>query len=179
MRRQQLDKKEMNAQSVALSVYIQGRTIIGTVSIPEGVRLTDFLNDRPKTRNAFLALSDVTIQYNEGGKETSKTVHINKNSIQMITTLGSDYRGIGAKDGSKQYPFIQKRPVRATIHLPGFKLIGYLYCAETREVTDLLAEEQPFLPCTDTIIYDVQRDSRWKTAFATINKSYISCFKED
>ena len=169
----------MNAQSVALAVYMEGRTVIGTVLIPEELRLSDLLNDRPKTQTAFLTLTDVTIKLNDGTKETSKTVHINKNSIQMITTLESDSRGIGAKDGPKQYPFVQKRPVRATIHLPGYELSGYLYCTETRGITDLFTEELTFLPCTDTLIYDVNRDSQWKTDFATINKNHVSCFEED
>jgi hypothetical protein len=169
----------MNAQSLALVVYMPGRTLVGTVSIPEGLRLSDFLNDRPKTQTAFLTLTDVTIKLADGTKETLKTVYINKKSIQIITTLDSDSaRGIGAKDGPKQYPFIQKRPVRAKIYLPGYELSGYLYCTETRGATDLFTEEQTFIPCTDTLIYDVNRDSRWKTDFATINKNHVSCFEE-
>ena len=169
----------MNAQSVALAVYIQGRILIGTVSVPEGLRLSDLLNDRPKTQTAFLTLTDVTIKLADGAKETLKTVHINKNSIQMITTLESDSRGIGANNGPKPYPFTQKRPVLTTIHLPGYELSGYLYCTETRGVMDLFTDGQSFIPCTNTQIYDVNRDNRWKTDFATINKNHVSCFKED
>jgi len=169
----------MNVQSVAVAVYMEGRTLIGTVSIPEGSRLSDFLNDRPKTQAEFLTLTDVTIKIIDGTKETLKTVYINKKSIQMITTLeGDSARGIGAKDGPKQYPFIQKLPVRTTIHLPGYELSGYLYCTQTRGIADLFTQEQTFIPCTDAMICDVNEDIRWKTDFATINKNHVSCFEE-
>ena len=169
----------MNAQSVALTVYTEGRTIIGTISIPEGLRLSDLLNDKATRQPPFLTLIDVTIKLIDGTKETSKIAHINKRSIQMVTTLESDSRGIGANDGPKPYPFTQKRPVRVTIQLTGFELSGYLYCAETKGITDLFTEEQSFMPCTDTMIYDVNSDSRWKADFAVINKNHVSCFKEN
>ena len=170
----------MNAQNVDLTVYLQGRTLVGTLTIPKGLRLSDFLNNGGKSRSDFLTLTDVTAKLTNGTRETINTVYINKKSIQMITTEDSDStRGIGALDGSKQYPFIQKQPRRATIHLPGFELHGYLYCTEAREVADLFTEERKFLPCTDTLIYDVDGDNSWKTEFATINKDHISCFKEE
>ena len=168
----------MNAQNLAVVVYMQGRTLVGTISIPEGLRLSDFLNDRPKTQTSFLTLTDVTVKLSNSIRETLETVYINKKSIQIITTLeGDSARGIGAQDGPKQYPFVQKRPVRATIHMPGYELNGFLYCTQTKRVTDLFTDEQTFIPCTDTLIYDVNRDSRWKTVFATINKNHVSCFK--
>jgi hypothetical protein len=171
--------EEMSTQSLALIVYMQGRTLVGTVSIPEGTRLSDYLNDKPRAQGEFLTLKDVTIKLIDGTKETSKTAYINKKSIQMVATLDSDsVRGIGAKEGPKQYPFVQKRPVRATVHLPGYELSGYLYCTEARGVTDLFTEEVTFLPCTDTMIYDVNGGSRLKTDFATINKNHVSCFEE-
>jgi hypothetical protein len=144
---------------------MEGRAITGTISIPEGLRLSDLLNDRATRQQPFLTLKDVTIKLID--------------SIQMVTTLESDSRGIGANDGPKPYPFTQKRPVRATIQLTGFELSGYLYCAETKGITDLFTEEQSFIPCTDTMIYDVNRDSRWKADFAAINKNHVSCFKEN
>ncbi len=163
----------MNTQSVDLSVYMEGRAITGTISIPEGLRLSDLLNDRTARQSPFLTLIDVTIKLIDGTKETSKTAHINKRSIQMVTTLESDSRGIGAKDGPRPYPFTQKRPVRATVQLTGFELSGYLYCAETKGITDLFTEEQSFMPCTDTMIYDVNRDSQWKVDFAATNINHV------
>ncbi|MFC1866110.1 hypothetical protein ACFLYB_05310 [Chloroflexota bacterium] len=170
----------MKAQNVDLTVYIQGHTFVGSVTIPKGVRLTDFLNNGFQPQTDFLVLEGVTAKLTNGSRETSKVVYINKKSIQMITThdLGTT-RGIGAMDGPKQYPYIQKRQKRATINLPGFKLHGYLYCAETREVADLFTEKQRFLPCTDTLIYNVSGDSNWKAEFASVNKDHISSFKED
>jgi len=169
----------MNTQSLALTVYIEGRCLIGNVSIPKGSRISDFLNDTTKTKNDFITLTDVAIKYRDGKKETSKTVYINKQSVQMITTLEPDSsRGIGAKDGPKYYPFVKKIPVRTSIHLPGFEIIGYLHFAEETGVS-LFAEERTFIPCTDTLICDVNENSRWKMEFAALNKSHISCLEEN
>jgi len=97
----------------------------------------------------------------------------------MVTTLESDYRGMSSNDGPKQYPFIEKQPVRATIRLPGYELNGCLYCMGTREVTDMFTDEQSFMPVTDTLIHDVNSDSRWKTDFVSINKNHVLCLKEN
>jgi len=169
----------MITQSVALAVHIEGRTLVGTVSIPEGSRLSDFLNNRTKTQTDFINLSDVSIKNVDGTQETSKTVYVNKQSIQMITTLETDSaRGIGANGGIKHYPYVKKIPVRTTISLPGYRLNGYLHFPEVKEAA-IFSEERTFIPCTDSLIYDVNKDSRWKIEFAAINKNHISCFEEN
>jgi hypothetical protein len=168
----------LNTQNVALAVYIDGSTLTGTLSIPEGSRISDFLNDKTKTKTGFINLTDVTVKHSDGKRETSKAVYINKQSIRMITTLENDSaRGIGAKDGRKQYPFVKKLPVRTTIQLPGYELCGYLHFTENDGVS-LFAEDRTFIPCTDTLIYDMNKDSQWKIEFAALNKNHISCFEE-
>jgi len=168
----------MSTQSVDIAVYTEGRTLIGTVSIPEGLRLSDFLNDRNKAKHDFIKLTNVTINLVDGTKETSKNVYVNKQSITMITTLEPDStRGIGAEHGYKKYPFVKKLPVRAAILLPGYELSCYVHFTEAREAA-IFTKEQNFLPCTDTMVYDVDKDCRWKIDFAAINKNYISCFEE-
>ena len=170
----------MAPHNVDLTVYIQGHTFVGTVTIPKEVRLTDFLNNNFQSHTGFLILKNVTAKLTNGTRETSNTIHINKKSIQMVTAKDfNSTRGIGANDGPKQYPYVQKQPKRATIHLPGFKLHGYLYCAGEREVADLFTGEQKFLPCTDTLIYNTNGDNSWKTEFASVNRDHVSSFKEE
>jgi hypothetical protein len=168
----------MNSQSVSVVAYIDGRSLVGNISIPEWARLSDFLNDKTATAPDFISLTDVSIKHVNGTKEISKTVYINKQSIQMITTLENDSaRGIGSKDGPKRYPFVNKTPVRTTIRLPGYELSGYLHSPELKEAA-VFNEDRTFIPCTDSQIYDIKKDSRWKIDFAAINKNHISCFEE-
>jgi hypothetical protein len=124
-------------------------------------------------------MTDVTIKHNGGKKETSKTVFVNKQSIQMITTLETNSaRGIGAKEGTKHYPFVKKVPIRKTIHMSGYELSGYLHFTDAKEDA-IFTDDRTFIPCTDTMIYDIDKDNRWKIEFAALNRNHISCFEEN
>lgn len=98
----------------------------------------------------------------------------------MLRTLDKDSaRGIGAKDGPKKYPFIDKVPVRVTIHLPGYELNGYLHCTDVHEVAHVLAQDLTFVPCTDNKVYDVDKDEWLSADFIAINKAQISSFRQE
>ncbi len=169
----------MNNQEIALTVHINSHTLVGNLSIPEGSRISDFLNNKTLLKTDFIKLTDVTVKNKTHKKETLKTVYINKNSIQMITTLETDSaRGIGAKAGQKFYPYTKKIAQRKTISLPGYELNGYLYSSEADDAA-FLNDERTFIPCTDTQVYDIDEDKRWKIEFAALNKNHISCFAEN
>ena len=168
------------AQSVNVVVCMAGRDIIGSLQIPDGLRISDYLNDRPKIQSDFLCLKEATIKIEDGTRETLQTVYINKKSVQMITTLEADLaQGIGALAGRKPYPFTKKRPIRTKIHLSGYELGCFLHHAESSGITDLFTQEQTFIPCTQPTIYDFNSNSHWKVGFAMINKNHVSCFEEE
>ncbi len=174
----------MSIQSVVVVVHMQTQVLTGSVSLPSGKRLSDLLNSDPKepsdTSNMFLELTDVMISNANGSKEKAKTIYINKNSIQMLRTLKDDSaRGIGAKEGPKKYPFIDKIPVGVTIRLPGYDLNGYLHCTDIQEVAHVLAQKLAFVPCTNNKIHDVNRDEWLDADFIAVNKSQIFSFRQE
>lgn len=174
----------MSMQSVVVAVHMQTQVLTGSVSLPSGKRLSDLLNSNPKeqsnTSSMFLELTDVEISNANGSKERAKTIYINKNSIHMLRTLQYDSaRGIGARDGPKKYPFIDKVPVGVTIRLPGYDLNGYLHCTNIQQVAQVLAQKLAFVPCTNSKIHDVNRDEWLNADFIAINKSQISSFRQE
>ena len=153
-------------QNVAVTVHTQEQVLTGVVSLSPRKRLSDFLNSdftkQSDSSGMFLKLTDVTIDRGDGIKGRARTIYINKEAIQMLRTLENDSaRGIGAKDGPKQYPFVHKSPVRATMYLLGY------------EIPRLLTQELAFLPCTDTKIRSVSEDYSWDAGFVAVNRRQI------
>ena len=165
-------------QNVAVTVHTQEQVLTGVVSLSPDKRLSDFLNSdftkQSDSSGMFLKLTDVTIDRADGIKGRAGTIYINKEAIQMLRTLENDSaRGIGAKDGPKQYPFVHKLPVRATMYLLDYELNGYLHCTNEQEIPRLLAQELAFLPCTDTKIRSVSEDYSWDAGFVAVNRRQI------
>ena len=174
----------MNMQNVAVVVDMWEQVLTGVVSLPPGIRLSDFLNGdsigQSDGSGTFLELSDVTISRADGTKESAETIYINREAIQMVRTLENDSaRGIGAKDGPKQYPFVHKSPVRATMRMPGYEINGYLHCTNVQEIPQLLTQELAFLPCTDAKIRGVNGEYSWNAGFVAINRRQVYSFKHD
>ncbi len=171
----------MSTQNVAVSVYMHEQTLTGNIQVPHLKRLSDLLNYNPGGQaDTFITLTDVTMTLADGTKGRAKTVYINKKSIYMITTIDDDSaRGIGGQAGLKRYPYVHKLPVRANIQLPGYEINGYLHCTDAQNVTELLGSGLAFIPCTKTKIRDVNKHTWWETEFVSVNKSQISCFRQD
>ncbi len=175
----------MSTQSVVVVVHMETQVLTGSVSLPSEKRLSDLLNsdlkEQSDTSSMFLELTDVMISNTNGSKERAKTIYINKNSIHMLRTLEYDSaRGIGAQDGPKKHPFIDKVPVGVTIRLPGYDLNGCLHCTKIQEVAHVLAQKRAFVPCTNNKIHDINKDEWLDADFIAVNKSQItSCRQEE
>lgn len=174
----------MYAQNVAVSVHMPAQVLTGVVSLSPERRLSDFLNGdfigQSNSSGTFLKLTDVTIFHTDGTKERAETIYINKDTIQMLRTLENDSaRGIGAYDGSKQYPFVHKSPVRTAMCMPDYEINGYLHCTNAQGVPQLLTQELAFLPCTDAKIHGIDGDNRWNAGFVAINRRQVCSFKQD
>ena len=168
----------MHKQYVPIAVHMQAQVMTGIVSFPSGRRLSDFLNGdltgQPNRPCAFLELNAVTIFHADGAKERLETIYINTEAIRMLRTLEKDAaRGIGANDGPKQYPFVNKLPVRATMRMPGYEINGYLHCEDIQTASQLLTQELAFLPCTDSRIHDIDGDKWWNAGFVAINRRQV------
>jgi len=165
-------------EQIPVFVYLDAQTITGNISLPRGKRLSDLLNSsvvgQPENSTMFLELTDVTISHADGTKEKAQTSFVNKANIQLLTMLDEDLaRGIGAKDGPKQYPYVHKSPVRARMHMPTLELTGNIHCASGQRVPQLLEEEFMFLPLTDARIRVSKGGNWWGAAFVVVNRRQI------
>ena len=165
-------------QNVDVIVHIQGQVVTGVISLPDGKRLSDYLNGDFNKQSygsgKFLELTDAKTDSGDGIKKKTDTIYINKEAIQMLRTLEKDSaRGIGTEKEQKQYPFVQKIPVRVTMSLPDCDLSGYLHCTNKEEISNLFTSELPFLPCTDARVQVFRENYSWNTGFVAINKSQV------
>ncbi len=172
----------MYEQYIAVAVHMQDKVLTGFISLPPVRRLSDFINDdligHANGRCGFLELDAVTIFHADGTKERPDKIYINTDAIQMLRTRKKDSaRGIGANDGPKQSPFIKKLPLRAAMHMPGYEISGYLHCEDVRGVTQLLAGDLTFIPCTDARIHNIDEDIWWDAGFVAINKRHVHSFE--
>ena len=135
-------QKEMHTQSVAVVLYMDSQILTGFVSLPSERRLLDFLNydliGQSEAIGTYLKLTDSTISNVDGTREKTETIYINSEAIQMLRTLESDSaRGISAKNGPQQYPFVHKSPVRAKMCMRRYELNGYVHCTSGQKVPQL------------------------------------------
>jgi|GEM_PF-2240677 len=166
----------MDTRNIEVAVYTQEQVLSGIITLPNNTRLSDFINGHSCHRSDFLMLSDVKLKPES---TDSQTVYINKHSVKMITVKeGESTRGIGSSEGLKQYPYVEKKPTKATLHLQGYDLSGYLYCNGHRTLVELFDDTKTFLPCTDSMIIDMNSDSRWRSDFVAINKNLVQSLLE-
>jgi hypothetical protein len=172
--------------SQIIKLYMQTQTVIGSISYaptPEA-RLIDALNgvtDRgPVKKGRFLELSDVTIQHTDGSKEKLKTSYINKSTIQLAVTLGGadSGRGIGAHDGPKLYPFVEKTPLPVRIETNDYVIIGNMYHIRYQKVWIVLEDTVPFLPVTHAQIVTLSNNTTEMVPFVAVNKEHILSLQE-
>ncbi|MFC2062930.1 hypothetical protein ACFLS8_03185 [Chloroflexota bacterium] len=170
-------------KKVSITVYLATQNITGNILLPDGKRLSDILNrlsPYPDSDDAFIELSDVTISHSNGQVEKSPVSYVNKEAIQLVTTLDTNLaRGIGAQDGSKQYPYIQKKPKWTKMCMPSYEVTGNLHYSERQRVSSLLQTNQTFLPLTDVRLRTTEDNDYWKVAFAAVNRNQILCLRHE
>lgn len=163
---------------VNATFYMHDKVLVGTVSLPHGKRLSDFLNGVNVVPNAdaprFIELTDVTVFHKNGTKEKVEAAHVNKSTIEIVATLDGDLaRGLGAQMSSKRYPFIPKTKVRASMTMPDFDVAGYLHCTTGQNLCDVIEDKIEFLPVTDAQIRGTQMDVSRSAVFCAVNKDQI------
>ena len=173
--------------SQIIKLYMQTQILIGSISYaptPEA-RLIDALNgvtDRgPVKKGRFLELTDVTIEYADGSKEKLKTSYINKSSIQLAITLGDadSGRGIGAHDGPKLYPFVEKTPLPVRIETNNYVVNGNMYHIRYQKVWIVLEDTALFLPITHAQIITLSDGTLEMFPFVAVNKDHILSLQEE
>jgi hypothetical protein len=148
---------------VHVIVHTESDVLNGQIALPEGERLSDFLNSPLQ----FIKVINVLVTGPEGKQETLSDIHVNKAAIKMIRTEDlNTARGSG--------PAVPKIPVHTSIHMPDYVLDGILHCKKTESVSQLMETDSTFLPCTSVNIRDIHTNDLWHTGFAAINRKLVS-----
>ena len=165
--------------SQIIKLYMQTQVVIGSISYaptPEA-RLIDALNgvtDRGP-------VTDVTIQHTDGSKEQLKISYINKSTIQLAVTLGDadSGRGIGAHDGPKLYPFVEKTPLPVHVKTSNYVIIGNMYHIRYQKVWIVLEDTALFLPITHAQVVTLSNGTIEMVPFVAVNKEHILSLQEE
>lgn len=177
-------RERLKVENIVVVVNMDSQTLSGTITLQEGKRLSDFLNGRfpgssDVVTNPFINLTDVKIYHKDGRKETTESIYINRQTIQMLRTLSeNDARGIGAAE-TREFPYVQKMPVKTAIYTEDYELIGYLHCKEKQDISNVLSQKQTFLPCTDVKIHDYRLNSWDNAAFVAVNSDLVFSIKKE
>lgn len=166
---------------------MQTQILIGYIyyaPTPEA-RLLDALNGLsdmgPVKRGRFLELSNVTIQHNNNTQEKLPVAYINKATVQLAGTLGdSDAgRGIGAQEGPKSYPFVEKSPLAVRIETQSYTINGNMYRVNYQKVWQILEDAPTFLPLTHAEVCTSETGFQEKVPFIAVNKEHILSLQEE
>jgi len=162
---------KMNANEIRITARIQDDVLTGNISLPEEVRLSDFLNAPMK----FIRLTEATVTRPGDTVEHLSEIHINKDSITMLSTAEDKAaRGTGWQNPVKMYPVIKKLPVRTRMHMADYELDGLLHCKSVNGIMPLLEQENTFLPCTEVSIRDIRTNKEWRTGFTAVNRRLVN-----
>ena len=169
---------------LGIKLYMQTQVLSGFIYQPSDERLLEFLNGvsvrRPESRGRFLELSDVTIHYANGKEERLLTTYINKATIQLVATLDANLaRGVGAKVGSKPYPFVHKSLLPVRLRMPAYALAGNMHRASGQRAWHVLEERLMFLPLTNVEIRALANGIWSNVPFVAVNREQILSVQEE
>lgn len=180
-----MNASEINASRwVPVRLYLQTQVMRGLVYHFQEERFIDILSGiavkRPENRGSFLELSQVTIQHTDGKEEKLPVLYVRKVAIHLAATLDPDLaRGVGAKAGSKPYPFAEKWPVPVWLRTSAYELTGSTYRAAHEQLQNVLEAGTLFLPLTDVHIRSLASNTELKAPFVAVNKDQITYLKEE
>jgi hypothetical protein len=109
----------MKEQNIIMTAYTDSGIFNGILSLPEGGRLSDFIN----ISSQFIHLKGGTAN---NAADNSDEICINKDAIRLLITATNDSaRGSGAK--GKTYPYVDKKQMPIKIYMPSCEISGNLY----------------------------------------------------
>jgi hypothetical protein len=173
--------------SQLVKVYMQSHVLVGSIHYAANreARLLDALNGQldigPRKGGRFLELTDVCIQRGDGRGEERGFSYISKATVQLAVTLGGadSGRGIGAQNGPKQYPFVEKSPLSVLIETHDYMIRGKMYHMNRQIVRHVLEDAVTFLPLTHVQVCTLASGAREVFPFAAVNKDHILSLQED
>ncbi len=175
--------QQLATNQVALEFYTPSRVLSGYVPCPTGLRLLDLLNGvvtrEPETKGEFLEFYDTSYPSPECSHPDETREYVRKAAIEMVAVSDANLaRGIGARGVSRLYPFVEKAPVRVSLELPSYSLVGNVHCVHGQGVHQVLNEDASFLPLTDVSIAH-QYSFYGTRPFVAVNKEHIISSREE
>lgn len=153
---------------VPVSIYTKDFLIKGTVFLPEGGRVSDFINMDKR----FFHVADAVVYPLADDKEIqkTKTLIVNQNEI-MILVPEEEHR----KDMKENAPYIiAKDKVQARFYVKDFIIDGTAYLPKSGGLSDYINVNRKFLPITEASLYSL--DSGQKIAemsFLALNRAAL------
>ncbi len=158
---------------IVLNLYGELVEIRTRFFCPSGYRILDMLNREDGTgaeRNAFIDLIDM---------DTKEETHLRKETIQFVAVDDAGAgRGFSSDPVHRQFPYVEKDPVKVNIQLKSYRLVGQAYQVKNRALKALLAENSTFMPLTGVTIFRGFQPLCEKP-FVAVNKKQIISLKKD
>jgi hypothetical protein len=162
----------------SLTFYTETEIFLGLIKYPVEQRLSDFLNrgcvEERDAKKAFLEVIDSSFIDADSKNDTQIRKYVNKTSVQLIGLSDSNVgRGIGAREGAKVYPYVEKLPVRVGLRLPTYIITGNMHYSNGQGLQDVLSQNSIFLPLTSAAITFLQDGVTSIKPFAVVNREQI------
>jgi len=161
----------MPEQFIPVKAYTDTGIFTGVLSLPTGVRLSDFIN-LPAQFLHFKNEDDINNERTAAVDE----IHLNKKSINLLTTVNDDDKGGFTQ--KKKFPYVNKIPVSVKIYVNEYEINGNLFGLHEDSLTQMLERNQMFLPCTDVDIHNRHSDEKWHANFVAVNQNNISVLQK-
>lgn len=174
-------EKRVSKEGLKVWIYTPTYIISGYFSHFTQQRLLDLLNGVAvgglHEDKEFLPVLGATIHPPDGVEATIQCSCINKAQILfVIEAETAEAREFGGKV-VHNLPVVNKTPVVVELHVPGYTLSGQMHCAKGQRLSDLLNEDNTFIPMTNVDIIFSSGNSQ-SAAFVAVNKEQIICVQE-
>jgi hypothetical protein len=86
---------------------------------------------------------------------------------------------MGAQEGAKSYPFIEKSPLPVRIETQDYVITGFMYHLTYQDIWHVLEDTPAFLPITHAQILTTANGAQETVPFVAINKEHILALQEE
>ena len=177
-----IDRQDSGSE-VGVELYTRSGIRSGQLTCPVGSRLSDLLNDSypgvPEGGKTFLGFVPACRPGDVEQGEDKPKEYVSKSTIQLLAVFDNDLgRGIGASGSGSHHLYQEKLPIRVSLQLGTYTLIGIMHYGMAQTVEDVLNEKYPFLPLTEVTML---RDNRYygTRPFVAVNKREVILCKEE
>ncbi|CAN5740523.1 hypothetical protein BH24CHL6_BH24CHL6_10050 [soil metagenome] len=134
--------------AVPFTAYAGDCLLHASLDLPDGVRLTDYLNDR-----LSLTLTDAVMQAHVDGR----IVELNELELELSEVFAVEARGARGTPGRR----IRTRTARMEVELGPYRVLGHVHSATSADPAAAIIRRKPMVPITNaTIAYTLAGETR-------------------